>query len=420
MRLYERWLETVEAFRDEMAVREACGRVWSFGELAGAVEGMERVAEAVVVRGGGAGFLLRVLQGWRNRVAVVPVDSGDFSVAEELPDWVGHVKVTSGSTGAAKVVLFREDQLAADADAIVATMGLRRDCPNVGAISMAHSYGFSNLVTPLFLHGIPLVLAENPLPEAMRTAVAGLDAVTLPAVPAMWKAWRAAGVIDGRVKLAISAGAPLGVELERAVFEETGVKVHNFLGASECGGIAYDRSDVPREDETFVGEALAGVDVRVGEGGCLEVRGDSVGECYLGGESGALGGGVYRTEDQVRVHEDRVFLLGRAGDVINVAGRKVGPGEIEAVVGSSVGVRHCVVFGVPSGDPGRVDDVVVCLSLEDGVDVGEVERAVRERLDGWKVPRRWVVDAGVVPDVRGKISRAKWRGRFLNDGVGDG
>ena len=38
--------------------------------------------------------------------------------------------------------------------------------------------------------------------------------------------------------------------------------------------------------------------------------------------------------------------------------------------------------------------------------------------DGWKVPRRWVVDGAVVTDVRGKVSRAKWRDAYLAGSVG--
>jgi long-chain acyl-CoA synthetase len=41
-------------------------------------------------------------------------------------------------------------------------MGLRPDWPNLGVISLAYSYGFSNLVLPLLLHGIPLFLAPSP------------------------------------------------------------------------------------------------------------------------------------------------------------------------------------------------------------------------------------------------------------------
>src|SRR5205823_14680500 len=96
----------------------------------------------------------------------------------------------------------------ADAENIVETMGLRREWPNLGVISLAHSYGFSNLVTPLLLHGIPLLLCDSPLPEAVRRAAIGAEAIALPAVPALWRAWHEAAAIPPNVRLAISAGAP--------------------------------------------------------------------------------------------------------------------------------------------------------------------------------------------------------------------
>jgi len=64
-----------------------------------------------------------------------------------------------------------------------------RTGPILAVISLAHSYGFSNLITPLLLHGIPLILAPAPLPEIVRQAAALAPHITLPAVPAMWRAW---------------------------------------------------------------------------------------------------------------------------------------------------------------------------------------------------------------------------------------
>ena len=103
-----------------------------------------------------------------------------------------HLKPTSATTGGARFVAFTAEQLAADAENIVATMGLRPDWPNLGVISLAHSYGFSNLVLPLLLHGIPLILAPAPLPEIIRRAAETETFLTLPAVPAMWRAWHEA------------------------------------------------------------------------------------------------------------------------------------------------------------------------------------------------------------------------------------
>src|SRR5260370_9052528 len=154
------------------------------------------------------------------------------------------------------MIAFTGEQLAADADNIVATMGLRPDWPNLGAISLAHSYGFSNLVLPLLLHGIPLILAGAALPETVRQAASLAEAITLPAVPALWSAWHSAGAVPKNIRLAISAGAPLSLGLAEDVFAAHHLKIHNFYGSSECGGIAYYTPKEPRADVSCAGAPM--------------------------------------------------------------------------------------------------------------------------------------------------------------------
>src|SRR5204863_8752858 len=108
-----------------------------------------------------------------------------------------------------RLVAFTAAQLVADAQNIIATMGLKPEWPNLGVISLAHSYGFSNLMLPLLLHGIPLILVGSALPEAVRRAAATEEAITLAAVPALWSRWHEVDSIPAHVTLAISAGAPL-------------------------------------------------------------------------------------------------------------------------------------------------------------------------------------------------------------------
>ncbi len=418
--LYDRWTKLADGRREAVAVRDARGREWTYADLLREGESAPEPAGAVVATGGGVGFLVEVLRAWRAGVPLVPVDGTmpEGHLLRGLPDWAAHVKMTSGSTGTPKLVLFRDHQLAADADAIIATMGLQPEIANIGVISMAHSYGFSNLVTPLLLCGIPLVLVESPLPGAVGAALQLAGRAVLPAVPAMWKAWHRAGVLkSGEIALAISAGAPLTTDLERAVFEDAGLKIHNFYGASECGGIAFDATQEPRgHGRAPVGRALSGVTLSVGADGCLQVASAAVGECYwpAPGAQLQLEGGVFRTTDLAEVAEgDEVYLLGRAGDTINVAGRKVDPGCVEAVVGRLPGVEACVVFGVPATDAERGDVIVACVKLVGGADLENARRECAKILPLWQVPRRWVVADGLEPDGRGKISRHFWRETVL-------
>src|SRR5690242_3842109 len=206
--LYERWSEIARQNRHETALIDArSGKRWSFQALADAsLTECDRSAGPVFAEGISAEFVLTVLRAWRAGRVVCPLESGQQPVPlSNFPAGCVHLKTTSASTGLPRLIAFSADQLMADVDQIVATMGLRPDWPNLGVISLAHSYGFSNLVLPLLLHGIPLVLVPGALPETLRRAAEEVHAATLPAVPALWRAWHDARAIPGNITLAISA-----------------------------------------------------------------------------------------------------------------------------------------------------------------------------------------------------------------------
>jgi acyl-CoA synthetase (AMP-forming)/AMP-acid ligase II len=309
-------------------------------------------------------------------------------------------------------VALTASQLKADADNIVDTMGLRADWPNLGVISLAHSYGFSNLVLPLLLHGIPLVLVPSGLPEIIRAAAGKERAVTIPAVPALWRTWFEAEAIPRNTKLAISAGAPLTLDLEQKIFARDGLKIHNFYGSSECGGIAYDATQVPRSESACVGSPMRNVEVRVGSGGCIEVLGAAVAETYWPEPGPALNGGVFRTSDLGEVKDGLVFLHGRVSDQINVAGRKVAPEIIERALATHPQVRACLAFGIPA-DARRGESIVACIAASEALTETALRQYALSRLPAWQVPRHWWFIDELEANERGKISRAEWRRRYL-------
>lgn len=446
------WRETAARRCGDVAVVESqSGRCWTFGELERAGRAAARAwpdapgagpagtggVAVAYPRGLDSGFLLAVLAGWESGRLVCPMDEGmaepDLSewqgVAEVYPDAV-LAKTTSGSTGPPRHILFSAEALAADARAIVTTMGLCPDRPNLGAISLAHSYGFSNLVLPLLLHGIPLVLAASPLPGSVRAALdtvargdAGGTRATWPGVPALWRSWFAAGLVDARhLALAISAGAPLPLELERQVWEATGVKIHNFLGSSECGGMAFDRTPTPRLVTTLAGTPLNGVTLSLDATQRLVVQGPSVGLGYWPPEENAssvdgasLLSGRFLTGDYAEERDGTWHLLGRAADTINLAGRKLHPTEIESLLKKHPAVRECLVFGIPSADPVRGEEVVAAVAMDDGTenDWNSLPAWLGAQLPSWKCPRHWWWQPDLAVTERGKLPRAQWRTKFL-------
>ena len=292
-------------------------------------------------------------------------------------------------------------------------MGLRPDWPNLATISLAHSYGFSNLVLPLLLFGVPLIVVPAPLPELVRRAAALIPRITIASVPALWKTWHEGAGFPDNVALAISAGAPLPLSLEADVLAKRGVKIHNFYGSSECGGIAYDRTNTPREDASCAGSALDGVRLSITKAGTLTIESDAVGLGYWPEPSPLLGGGRFETSDLAELRGGQVYLKGRASDVINVAGRKVSPETIESALRLHPAVRECVVFGVPDAQDGRFEKIIACVAPAGKQDIPALSGFLSEKLPPWQIPRQWWFVDALAANERGKISRAGWRKLFL-------
>jgi len=414
--LYERWLEVVRAKPDQLALWDGrSGRRYTFQELMDVAAGLPEPEGSIhCVSGAGAEFIISLLRGWRHRRVSMPLEPGQAPPRIEAAPAgdIVHLKTTSATTGASRMIAFTAEQLEADCEQVVGTMGLDPAFPNVGTISLAHSYGFSNLILPLLLRGIPMLMAGSALPESVRAAIDQAERVALPSVPALWQAWKDAGMLSDRIRIAISAGAPLPLALEREVFDVTGVKIHNFYGSSECGGIAYDRTEEPRDDPALAGTPMQGVDIGLNEDRCVTVRSRAVGKGYWPEPDAALSEGRFQTGDLGELIEGRVFLRGRACDRINVAGRKVVPEEVERALCHHPAVRDCLVFGVPA-DSIRNETIVACVVSDGQLSSRELIEFVQMRLPSWQVPREWWMVPSLGANERGKRSRSEWRDRYL-------
>lgn len=416
--LYERWQKVARERKNEIALRDlASGQRWTFSQLNDESEkALPGNPTMVHPQGNSPEFIFEVLRAWRQRIVVCPLDSHHQPLQVSLPPWpCCQLKTTPASTGMPRAVAFTQVQLAADAENIVSTMGLRPDWPNLGIISLGYSYGFSNLVLPLLLHGIPLYLVPSPLPVALRCAEHANWNLTVAAVPALWHAWHKAGAILSNVRLAISAGAPLPLTLERAVLAEHGVKIHNFYGSTECGGIAYDASNEARADDSYVGNPMKNVSVTIGDGGALVVRSRAVGETYWPLPEPTLESGVFKTCDLAEIRNDGVYLHGRSDDHINVAGRKVSPVIIEQALSEHEAVAGCVVFGVPGSSVDRMDLIVACVAADRPLAKDELKNFLLLKLPAWQVPREWWFVDTISSNGAGKPVRARWRRAFLEN-----
>jgi len=98
--------------------------------------------------------------------------------------------------------------------------------------------------------------------------------------------------------------------------------------------------------------------------------------------------------------------------VINVAGKKVNPAEVEARLLRFSGVRQAVVFGRPAGAGLRNEEVAACVVASQQVRESDLLRFCRTALSAWQVPKRIFIVHAIPVNERGKISRRDLARRF--------
>src|SRR5262245_16923038 len=328
------------------------------------------------------------------------------------------LKLTSGTTAAPRAIRFRSHQLLADCNQICDTMGISDDDLNFGVIPISHSYGFSNLLTPLIARGVPMVVSRDRTPRAVLADLACTGATVFPGTPVFYQAFGGTGELPPlpKLRLCISAGAPLSSAVAKKFFEKFGQPVHSFYGASECGGICYDRCGTIFENG-LVGEPMLSVDVELIDtkesASQIRVRSAAVSDGYFPeANDQKLGNGAFVPDDLLARHASALKIVGRVSDVINVAGKKVNPAEVEAHLLCFKGVRQAVVFGRPTGAGLRNEEVAACVVVSPQVSESDLLRFCRAALSAWQVPKRIFVVDPIPTNERGKISRRELARRF--------
>ena len=128
---------------------------------------------------------------------------------------------------------------------------------------------------------------------------------------------------------------------------------------------------------------------------------------YLRDDGLEAPGDLFPTGDLVREEEGRVYFLGRRGELINVGGNKVSPGQVEAVILGQEGVCAARVSGASSSLAGQIVRAEI---VPDGsVDPGELRRRVlrecRARLLPFMVPRKLEFVLELPQTASGKLVR---------------
>ncbi|MFF8970303.1 class I adenylate-forming enzyme family protein [Streptomyces sp. NPDC014995] len=344
-------------------------------------------------------------------------------------DEAATAQITSGTTGYPRVALRSAAALLAEAENYRTALGLGPKSRLVCPVPLQHAYGFGLCAVAATLAGAPVRYLTPDKPRLLLRELAAGDVTLFVGVPPMLRLLAKAARSrphDGPAVGFLSAGMALDAHTAELVATRLGGHVGQVYGTTETGPICVSSPAPWQPGSAGPGAPLPGVEVELspvpeaaggGDGGSPAVPGDAVtGLVTVRSPSMMLGyaeGGTvdatplrdgFTTGDLARREGRHLVLAGRLSTSINVAGAKVSPEEIEAVLLAFPDVASCLVSGVDDPVLGQRISATV---TPDTVDLDKLERFCRERLSPSWVPHAFASRAELPTTETGKVIRPR-------------
>jgi long-chain acyl-CoA synthetase len=333
-------------------------------------------------------------------------------VAERDPSDTAVILYTSGTTGTPKGAELTHANLMRNADASIALFGFDQDTVVLGSLPLFHSFGQTCTLNAAMKAGAAVSLLPR-FDAGKALEIIQRDRVNVfQGVPTMYGALlnqpERESYDTSSLRLAVSGGASLPVELLRGFEETFACKILEGYGLSETSPVAsFNHPDKERKPGS-IGTPIGGVemklvdgdrrDVAPGEVGEIAIRGHNVMKGYLGRPDATAEAisedGWFHSGDLARMDEDGYFfIVDRKKDMIIRGGFNIYPRELEEVLYEHPAVREAAVVGIPHASLG--EEVGAAVSLKPGLEATaeELRDFVKAQVAAYKYPRKiWFLD----------------------------
>ncbi|HEX7323563.1 MAG TPA: long-chain fatty acid--CoA ligase [Mycobacterium sp.] len=312
---------------------------------------------------------------------------------------------TSGTTGTPKGAELTHANLRRNIATVVDLVSATPDDVILGALPLFHAFGQTAGLNAAIAAGGCLTLIPRFSPEKALSIIERDRVTVFEGVPTMFAAMLHCGARPdtSSLRLCVSGGAAMPVEVMRGFEKAFGCMVLEGYGLSETSPVAsFNHPDRERKPGS-IGTPVAGVEMKLIEPsedgvGEIAVRGHNVMKGYWNRPDATAAAidaeGWFHTGDLARVDDDGFyFIVDRSKDMIIRGGYNVYPREIEEVLYEHPAVREAAVVGIPDAMLGEEVGAAVALKPGADADATAIRDYVKDRVAGYKYPRRvWFVD----------------------------
>ena len=334
---------------------------------------------------------------------------------------------TSGTTGRSKGAMITHGNLIHNLQALYEAWQWSSEDVLLHALPLFHIHGLVVALHGCLLAGGTLILLERFDPRSVWETLDRESCTICMGVPTMYQrlsqAWE--GVLDKpqlkTMRVFISGSAPLSETLFKRFREQTGHTILERYGMTEAGMIASNPYPPEARKAKSVGYPLAGVQIRIvdseghdvipGEVGEVWIRGNNIFNGYwrLSEKTGeAFQDGWFKSGDlgyQDPGDDNRLYLVGRAKELIISGGLNVYPKEVENILEAHEAVLEAAVYGRTDEDLG--EKVLAAVVLKEGAALSSAEIIVycRQHLAPYKCPKKVVLLPVLPRNAMGKIQK---------------
>lgn len=352
--------------------------------------------------------------------SVSSIKSCERKPITEYFDDAAYVRFTSGTTGRSKGVVVSHRGIMERIAAANGGLGLSQEDVVLCVLPMAFHFLVSTI---LYMEaGATTIICPDILAQSILKQANLHSATFLYAAPMHYRLLTAdrSGLGFKTLRRAVSTSSPLPSDTSLKFYEKFGIPVSQAYGIIECG-IPLMNIAHPVGKPASVGRPLPGYEVSILDGSLAQVQSGVTGQLAFRGPgmfSGYLRplkcaedvlceGWFLSGDEAIKDEDGDVTINGRIKSMINVAGNKVFPEEVEAVVNSHPDVHMSRASMRPHLQMGEVVHVDVVLKDPLGeIDTEGIMRFCRERLTGYKVPQSIAAVREVNETLSGKIRRA--------------
>jgi long-chain acyl-CoA synthetase len=334
---------------------------------------------------------------------------------------------TSGTTGVPKGATLSHGNVVSNNWSVVHHAGYRPEDRLILFLPLFHVFGQNFIMNSCFLAGGTLVLHRRFVPDVVLESIGREQITMFFGVPSIYVALLNLDVPPERlrsIRYWFSAAATMPQEISRRWHQRFGRPIYEGYGLTETSPFAAYNHDFQHKFGS-VGTPVENFEIRIVDEADQEVPLGSLGEIAIKGPgvmlgywnrpqdtAGAIRNGWFHSGDVGSMDDQGyIFIVDRVKDMINRAGFKVWPAEVEQLLYRHAAVKEAAVYAIPDAESGEA--VAAAIVLREGASATSMEiiNYCRDRAAVYKAPSRVDFVRELPKNATGKILKRVLRER---------